>query len=120
MQGGDTCIKDKRIANASKTPELFNLPEWDLGPEDSLQIDLLPNLPPSGGYENVITALDVFSRYLFAYPIKDASAITTAKVIIDVMTRHTYLPTHFITDKGSAFTSKLLAELAQILGIRVN
>ena len=35
-----------------QAPELLNLPEWDLGPEDAMQIDLLPNLPPSGGYEN--------------------------------------------------------------------
>ena len=38
---------DKRIKNPSTTPELLNLPEWDLGPEDALQIDLLPNIPPS-------------------------------------------------------------------------
>ena len=31
-QGCETCIKDKRIPNASITPELLNLPEWDLGP----------------------------------------------------------------------------------------
>ena len=117
VQGCEICIKDKRIANASITPELLNLPEWDLGPEDALQIDLLPNLPPSGGYENIITALDVFSRYLFAYPVTDASAISTAKVLIDIMTRHTYLPTTLITDKGTAFTSRVVAEVAKILGI---
>ena len=118
VQGCETCIKDKRIPNASITPELLNLPEWDLGPEDAMQIDLLPNLPPSGGYENII-ALDVFSRYLFAYPVTDASATNTAKVIIDIMTKHTYLPTTLITDKGTAFTSKLVAEIAQILGIQI-
>ena len=117
VQGCEICIKDKRIANASITPELLNLPEWDLGPEDALQIDLLPNLPPSGGYENIITALDVFSRYLFAYPVTDASAISTAKVPIDIMTRHTYLPTTLITDKGTAFTSRVVEEVAKILGI---
>ena len=117
VQGCEICIKDKRIANASITPELLNLPEWDLGPEDVLQIDLLPNLPPSGGYENIITALDVFSRYLFAYPVTDASAISTAKVLIDIMTRHTYLPTTLITDKRTAFTSRVVAEVAKILGI---
>ena len=101
------------------TPELLNLPEWDLGPEDAMQIDLLPNLPPSGGYENIITAMDVFSRYLFAYPVTDASATNTAKVIIDIMTKHTYLPTTLITDKGTAFTSKLVAEKAQTLGIQI-
>ena len=97
---------------------MLDVPEWDLGPEDAIQIDLLSNLPPSGGYENIITAMDVFSRYLFAYPVTDESATNTAKVIIGIMTKHTYLPTTLITDKGTAFTSKLLAEIDQILGVQ--
>ena len=56
-----------------------------------MQIDLLSDLPPSGGYENVLTAIDVLSRYLFAYPLTDASAIKVAKVIIDIMAKHAYL-----------------------------
>ena len=89
------------------------------GPEHPMHIDLLPNLPPSGWYENIITAMDNFSRYLFAYPVTDASATNTAKRIIDIMTKHTYLPTTLIIDKGTAFTSKLVAEIAQILGIQM-
>ena len=119
VQGCETCIKDKKIKNTSITPELLNLPEWDLDPKDALQIDLLPNLPPSGGYENIITTLDVFSRYLFAYLVTDASATSTAKVLIDIMTRHTYLPTTLITDKGTHFTSRLLDKIAKILGIQI-
>ena len=119
VQGCEICIKDERIPNASITPELLSLPEWDLGPEDAMQIDLLPNLPPSGGYENIITAMDLFSRYFFAYPVIDASATNTAKVIIDIMTKHTCLPTTLITDKRTAFTSKLVAEVAQILRIQL-
>ena len=65
VQGCETCIKDKRIKNLSITPELLNLPEWDLGQEDALQIDLLPNLPSRGGYENTIMALDVFFQIPF-------------------------------------------------------
>ena len=117
VEGCDQCARDKRVPNATITPELLNLPEWDLGPEDAMQIDLLPNLPPSGGYENVLTAIDVFSRYLFAYPLTDASAINVAKAIIDIMTKHAYLPTTIITDKGTAFTSTIIAEITQILGI---
>ena len=74
VEGCEQCARDKRVPNATITPEVLNLPEWDLGPKDAMQIDLLPNLPPSGGYENVLTAIDVFSRYLFAYPLTDASA----------------------------------------------
>ena len=117
VEGCEQCARDKRVPNATITPELLNLPEWDLGPEDAMQIDLLPNLPPSGGYENVLTAIDVFSRYLFAYPLTDASAINVAKALIDIMTKHSYLPTTLITDKGTAFTSTIIAEVTQILGI---
>ena len=93
------------------------MPERDLGPEDAIQIDLLLNLPPSGGYENVLTAIDVFSRYLFAYPLTDASAVNVAKVLIGIMTKHAYLQTTLITDKGTAFTSTIIAEITQVLGI---
>ena len=117
VEGCEICAKDKRVPNDSITPELLNLPEWDLGPEDAMQIDLLPNLPISGGYQTVMTAIDVFSRYLFAYPLTEATAANTAKVIIDIMTKHTYLPTTLITDKGSAFTSIIVAEITRILGI---
>ena len=113
----EQCARDKRVLNATITPELLNLPEWDLGPEDAMQIDLLPNLLPSGDYENVLTAIDVFSRYLFAYPLTDTSAINVAKALTDFMTKHSYLPTTLITDKGTAFTSTIIAEITQILGI---
>ena len=83
-----------------------------------MQIDLLPELPPSGGYENIITAPDVFSRYAFAYPVSIPTAVNTSKVIID-MTRHAYLPTFFITDKGSIFVSHVIHEVAEILGINL-
>ena len=84
-----------------------------------MQIDLLPELPPGGGYENIITAIDVFSRYVFAYPVSNPTAVNTTKVIIDIMTRHAYLPTLIITDKGSVFVSQVIHEVAEILGINL-
>ena len=84
-----------------------------------MQIDLLPELPPSGGYENIITAIDVFARYAFAYPVSNPTAVNTAKVIIDNMTKHAYLHTLIITNKGSVFGSQDLHEFAEILGINL-
>ena len=40
------CIQNKRISNDLLKTELLNCPEWDLGPEDILLMDILPNLPP--------------------------------------------------------------------------
>ena len=82
-----------------------------------MQIDLVPGLPPSGGYENIVTAMDVFSRYLFAYPTSNQDATTITKVIINIMTKHAYLPTTLISDKSTAFTSHVIKEVAGVLGI---
>ena len=119
VRDSEICIRDKRKNNTRITPELIHIPEWDLGPEDLRQIDLLPELPPSGGFENIITAIDVFSRYAFAYPFSNPTGVNTANVIIDIMTRHAYLPTLIITDKGSVFVSQVIHEVAEILGINL-
>ena len=42
VEGCETCAGDKRVRNITITPEILTLPEWDLGPEDATQIDLLP------------------------------------------------------------------------------
>ena len=47
----------------------------------------------------------------------DASAINVANVLIDIMTKHAYLPTTLITDKRTAFTSTIIAEVTHSLGI---
>ena len=46
-------------------------------------------------------------------------AVNTAKVIIDSMTRHAYLPTLITTDKGIVFVSKVIHEVAETLGINL-
>ena len=33
-----------------------------------MQIDLVLELPPSGGNKDIMTAMDVFSPFLFAHP----------------------------------------------------
>ena len=53
-----------------------------------MQIDLLPYQQPSWGYNCVSTALDVLSRYLFAYRIVEAIATSSAKVSIEYITKH--------------------------------
>ena len=86
-------------------------------PEDAMQNDLVPELPPSGGYENTVTAMDVFSRYLFAYPTSNQDAKTIAEFSVNIMTKHAYLPTTLISDKGTALMSHVTKEVPGVLGI---
>ena len=61
--------------------------------------------------------MDVFSRYLFAHPTANQDATTVAKMLINIMTKHAYLPTLLISDKGTAFMSHVIEEVAGVLGI---
>ena len=111
------CIRESRIDRSLTRPPLQNPNEHITAPKDAMQIDLVPDLPPSGGYENIVTAMDVFSRYLFAYPTSNQDAKKNAKVLINIMTKHAYLPTTLISDKGTAFMSHVIKEVAGVLGI---
>ena len=113
----EQCLRESRINPRLTRPPLQNPIENITAPEDAMQIDFVPGLQPSGGYENIVTAIDVFSRYLFAYPISNQDAKTVAKVLISIMTKHAYLPTTLILDKGTAFTSTVIKEVAGVLGI---
>ena len=46
-------------------------------------------------------------------------AETTAKASVSIFMRHSYLPRVILSDLGTAFTSNLLAELAQLLRVRL-
>ena len=113
----EQCLRKSRINPRLTRPPLQNPNEYITVPEDAIQIDLVPGLPPSGGYENIVTAIDVFSRYLFAYPTSNQDAKTVAKVIINIMSKHAYLTTTLFSDKGTAFTSHVIKVVAGVLGI---
>ena len=114
------CIANKRIDTRQIRPKMLSNTEFTFGPEDCLEVDILPNLPSSNGYRHIITMMDVFSRYLFAYPTQDMTARTVGRCIIDVMTRHCYLPTVILTDKGSQFRSDVVNQITQTLDIRIS
>ena len=113
----EQCLRESRINPRLTRPPLQNPNEYITAPEDAMQIDLVRGIPPSVGYENIVTAMDVFSRYIFAYPASNQDAETVAKVIINIMTTHAYLPTTLISDKGTAFTSHVIKEVAGVHGI---
>ena len=78
----EQCFRESRINPRFTHPPLQNPNEYITALEDAMQIDLVPGLPPSGGYENIVTAIDVLSRYLFAYPASNQDAKSVAKGII--------------------------------------
>ena len=82
-----------------------------------MQIDLLPELPPSGGYGNIVTAIDVFSIDASEHLVSRPTVVNTANVISDIMTRHAKPSTVRMTDEGSVFVSNVIHETSDNLDI---
>ena len=112
-------MQTKRTDKRSITPPMIDTSKMALVPEDALQMDIVPFDEPSGGYTAIITAMDVFSRYLFTYNVVRTDAPTVTRVLVDIMTRHAYLPTTVITDKGTQFMSEVMADATRTLGIQL-
>ena len=113
----EQCLRQSCIDRSLTRPPLQNPSEHITAPEDVTESDLVPELLPSGGYENFVTAMDVSSCYLFAYPISNQDTKTIAKVLINIMTKYAYLPMTLISDKGTAFMSQVIKEVTGVLGI---
>ena len=110
-------IGESRFDRILTHPPLQNPNEHITAPEGAMQIDLVPEIPPSGGYENSVTDMDEFSRYLFAYATSNQNAKTFAKVSININTKHAYLPKTLFSDKCAAFMSHAIKEVAGVLDI---
>ena len=110
-------IKQSRIIRRLRRSPLTDPNQYIAAPEDAMQYDLVPELPPSSGYENIVTAMDVFSRYLSSYLKSNQDAKTIAKVIISIMTEQADLPRTLIPDIGSALGSHVNKDKAGVLGI---
>ena len=54
------CIRESRIDRSLSRPPLQNVDGHITTPKDAMQFDLVPELVPSGGYQNIVTAMDFF------------------------------------------------------------
>ena len=115
-----SCLQAKSPKHETLTPPLNPVSSNTSFPCDLLQVDIVGQLPKSGRYSYIITAMDVFSKYMFAQAVTSPSAEVIAKILMQWFLRHSYIPLAILTDRGSAFTSQLLSELAKMLEIRIN
>jgi len=65
----------------------------------------------------ILVIVCAFSGLSFLLPAKDATALTTAKLIVREIVGRYSTPTSIISDKGQNFVSHLFGYIAKILGI---
>ena len=114
-----TCLHLKRVpSNFLKIP-LQPISSLNSFPGETLQIDLVGTLK-APVHRYVLTAIDVFTKYLFAVPLTNVRTDTIARVLTSIFSRHSFLPETFLSDLGSSFASELLDELTKLLEIQLD
>ena len=115
-----SCLQVKPVKHATQKPPLLSLATDKYLPGDMLQIDLVGRLPDSSGFTHILTAKDTLTKYLFAIPLRNASAPNIAKQLFQIFMRTTYLPKIILSDMGTAFTAKIMQELCKLLENNLN
>ena len=113
-----TCLQLKRVPSKFLKTPLQPVSSLNSYPGETLQIDLVgPLTSPVRRY--VLTAIDVFTKYLFAVPLTNVRADTIARGLTSIFFRHSYLPKTILSDLGTSFVSELLHELTKLLEIQL-
>ena len=106
LSNSPTCIRSKPIAKQQLRPPLLKIYDPSNGPEDLLEIGLVGPLPTSNRYTYILTAVDKISKLMFATPLRRFDAQSVVKGVMLIFTRHAYVATTIMTDKGTAFTAE--------------
>ena len=87
-------------------------------PFETLGVDVTGPHPKSvKGNTFILTVIDHFSKFAFAFPMRNQEASTVAKILIEKVICLMGTPTRILTDQGPNFESNLFKELCKALGV---
>jgi transposase InsO family protein len=93
-------------------------PKASEGPFTTIAVDHVSGFPTWNGYSYILTIIDQFTRWCWFVPVKDETAETAAKVVYENVLMDHGMPNRILSDRGSAFTSKIWERVCQRFGIK--
>ena len=98
LKSCETCMRSKSTSETKLRTPLQKIYDPCNGPTDLMDVDIVGPLPASNGYTYILTAIDVFLRYLFAVPLRKPDRVPVVNALLSVFAKHAYFPTHILTD----------------------
>ena len=112
-----SCEKCKQHNKHTHKPAPFHTRPIITEPFDEIALDIIGPLPRSRhGYRFALTAICMASRWPEVYPLKDTKAESIVNGLIEFLARNG-IPSKILTDQGSQFTSEVMDQTCQLLGI---
>ncbi|XP_067841274.1 protein NYNRIN-like [Heptranchias perlo] len=88
------------------------------GPWQSIQVDNIGPLPTAqGGYKYCLVLVDMFTKWVEAFPCRTATALSTARILVREVVSRWGLPQYVESNQGSHFTGQVMQNNLMILGI---
>ncbi|XP_067105502.1 retrovirus-related Pol polyprotein from transposon 412 [Osmerus mordax] len=112
-----TCPECQKTAPQKPPPApLIPLPIIET-PLERLGMDLVGPLPKSGrGHKYILVLVDYATRYPEAVPLRKATSKAIARELVQLFSR-VGIPKDILTDQGTPFVSRLMADLCCLLQI---
>ncbi|XP_075457027.1 protein NYNRIN-like [Ascaphus truei] len=89
------------------------------GPWENIQIDFIGPLPKAkGGYAYGLVVVDVFTKWPEVIPVRNCTALTTAKALWTHIFSHWGFPKVMECDNGPHFVGNITKALCGLLGIQ--
>uniref|UniRef100_A0A9J8C449 Gypsy retrotransposon integrase-like protein 1 n=1 Tax=Cyprinus carpio carpio TaxID=630221 RepID=A0A9J8C449_CYPCA len=87
-------------------------------PFERIGMDLVGPLPKSArGHEHILVIVDYATRYPEAIPLRKATAKNIAQELF-LLSSRVGLPAEILTDQGTPFMSRIMADLCKLLKVR--
>ena len=88
------------------------------GPFDRLGVDVIQFTSSSKGNKYAIVFMDYLTKWPEVFPAKNQNSLTIARLLVEhIIPRHG-VPTQLLSDRGTAFLSKLMVEVYKLLGLK--
>jgi len=122
IRGYATCQMSKVNTNPGHPPLFPIIPAENALPFETIAMDFITKLPPSGGHDTILTITNTdCSKASIFIPCKEAiDSEGVAQLLLTHMVPHYGVPKKIISDRDTRFTSKFATELCRLLDVRQN
>ncbi|KAL2097871.1 hypothetical protein ACEWY4_007078 [Coilia grayii] len=109
------CVLHKKPVQVAKAPLV---PVEAFYPMQLVSVDFLKVDCSSNGLYNILVAVDHFTKFAWAMPTADQTAVTTARALWRHVFQQFGPPQQLHSDQGANFSSNLIRELCKLYGVQ--